>query len=145
MKRLSIFILIFFINLKSSLLLSTENLPQGETVVSGTASIAKNVNNLTITQTSEKLVTNWQSFNIGQNHAVNFIQPSTKSIALNRVTGSGVSLIQGALNSNGQVFLINPEGIIFSKNAQVNVGGLVASTQDISNDNFLNNHLSFQG
>ena len=125
--------------------MSTENLPQGETVVSGTASIAKNVNNLTITQTSEKLVTNWQSFNIGQNHAVNFIQPSTESIALNRVTGSGVSLIQGALNSNGQVFLINPEGIIFSKNAQVNVGGLVASTQDISNDNFLNNHLSFQG
>lgn len=140
-----VLMLVLFFFFKSSLLLSSESLPQGEIIVSGNAIIKKNPNNLIITQSSEKLVTNWQSFNIGQNHTVSFIQPSADSIALNRVTGSSASLIQGALNSNGQVFLINPEGIIFSKNAQVNVGGLVASTQDISNNNFLNNYFSFQG
>ena len=140
-----VLMLVLFFFFKSSLLLSSESLPQGEIIVSGNVTIEKNPNNLTINQSSEKLVANWQSFNIGQNHTVNFIQPSADSIALNRVTGSSASLIQGSLNSNGQVFLINPNGILFSKNSQVNVGGLVASTQDISDNNFLNNHFSFEG
>ena len=144
MKYIIILASIFFF-FKDNLLSSSENLPKGETFISGSASITKDTNSLTITQSSEKLVTNWQSFNIGQNHAVNFIQPSVDSVALNRITGSGASLIRGTLNSNGQVFLINPEGIIFSKTALVNVGGLVASTQDISNSNFLNNHFLFEG
>ena len=143
MKYLIILTIIFFF--RGSLLLSSENLPQDGTIVSGTALVAKDANSITITQSSDKLVTNWQSFNIGQNYAVNFIQPSTDSVALNRITGSGASIISGSLNSNGQVFLINPEGIIFSKTAQVNVGGLVASTQDITNSNFLNNHFLFEG
>lgn len=143
MKYLIILTIIFFF--RGSLLLSSENLPQNGTIVSGTALVAKDAKSLTITQSSDKLVTNWQSFNIGQNYAVNFIQPSTDSVALNRITGSGASIISGSLNSNGQVFLINPEGIIFSKTAQVNVGGLVASTQDITNSNFLNNHFLFEG
>jgi filamentous hemagglutinin family protein len=68
----------------------------------------------------------WNTFNIGVNATVNFAQPSASSVALNRVTSGDPSQIMGQLNANGQVYLINPSGILFGAGSSVNVGGLVA-------------------
>lgn len=120
-------------------------LPTGGQVVAGSASMASQGNTLTITQTSERMAADWQSFSIGKGHTVNFVQPSSSAVALNRVLGSDVSVIQGALNANGQVFLVNPNGVLFTKDAQVNVGGIVASTLNISTQDFMAGHYKFEG
>jgi filamentous hemagglutinin family protein len=119
--------------------------PSGATVTSGSGSIANNGATTTITQTSDKLAINWQSFNIGKGETVNFLQPGTNSVALNRVVGSSGSAIYGALNANGKVFLINPNGILFARGSQVNVGGLVASTLQLTDSDFLAGRYSFAG
>jgi len=121
------------------------NLPTGGHVVAGNSNISQNGNVMDITQTTDKTAINWQSFDIGQGHTVNFHQPGIDSVALNRVIGSDVSSIQGAINANGQVFLINPNGILFTPSAQINVGGLVASTLDIRNEDFMSGNYSFEG
>ncbi|EFP95095.1 filamentous hemagglutinin N-terminal domain-containing protein, partial [Vibrio caribbeanicus] len=128
-----------------SWLAKADNLPSGGNIVSGSAEITTSGNTMNITQSSDKVVAHWQDFSIGHGNEVNFIQPSQSSVALNKVLGSNVSLIQGALNANGQVFLINPNGITFSSQAQVNVGGLVASTQNISTEDFLASQYNFDG
>ncbi|MBV8036797.1 MBG domain-containing protein [Roseateles sp.] len=120
-------------------------LPSGGQIVAGSGSIAQNGNTLTITQTSDKLAANWQSFSIGAGQSVNFVQPGSSAIALNRVLGSDVSTIQGALNANGQVFLVNPNGVLFTSTAQVNVGGLVASTLNLSDADFMAGRYRFSG
>lgn len=120
-------------------------LPTGGSITAGSGNIAQNANVLTINQTSNKLAIDWQSFSIGQGNRVNFIQPSASAVALNRVTGSDVSVIQGALSANGQVFLINPNGVLFTPTAQVNVGGLVASTLNLQNEDFLAGNYRFAG
>lgn len=118
-------------------------LPTGANISHGSAAITQSGNTLTIQQNSDKLITNWNTFNIGENATVNFVQPSATSAALNRVLDNNPSQILGHLNSNGQVYLINPNGIVFGQNAQVDVGGLIASTLNISDDDFLNNKLQF--
>jgi filamentous hemagglutinin family protein len=121
-------------------------LPQNGVVTSGVGSINQpNANTLNITQTTDKMAIDWQSFSVGQGNTVNFIQPSTSAIALNRVIGNDVSQIQGAINANGQVFLINPNGVLFSTTAQVNVGSLVASTRNITNEQFNAGDYRFEG
>jgi len=85
-------------------------LPEGGTLVSGSADYKASNNHLVIDQHSDKLITNWTDFNIAADQSVTFNQPGRESIALNRVTGFKGSSIQGALNANGQVFLINPNG-----------------------------------
>jgi filamentous hemagglutinin family protein len=87
----------------------------------------------------------WASFSIGSNASVTFDQPGPGAIALNRVLGSSRSEIYGKLNANGQVFLLNPNGILFGKGAEVNVGGLVASTLSLSNDDFMAGRSRFAG
>lgn len=136
----------------SAVLLSTlalpalaADLPEGGHIVAGSGAIASTGTTMTVTQTSERLAANWQSFGIGAGHAVHFVQPSASSVALNRVLGSDVSVIQGQLSANGQVFLINPNGVLFTPTAQVDVGGLVASTRDISNEDFLAGRYRFSG
>jgi len=120
-------------------------LPQGNVTVSGSADYNVTGNNMVIQQHSDKLVTNWNEFSIGADQSVTFNQPGRDAIALNRVTGFKGSSIQGALNANGQVFLINPNGVLIGQGAQVNVGGLVASTRDISDDDFNNGRYQFTG
>ena len=105
--------------------------PTGGEVVGGVATINQAGAVTTINQASQQANINWQSFGIAKNETVNFNQPNAQAIALNRVVGNEASNIYGKLNANGQVFLINPNGILFSKDAKVNVGGLVASTLDI--------------
>ena len=102
--------------------------PADGTVTNGTGTIAQSGNTMTITQNTSKMSINWQSFSIAANETVNFVQPGANSIALNRVVSNNASNIYGHLNANGQVFLINPSGVLFAKGSQVNVGGIVAST-----------------
>ncbi|WP_338924153.1 filamentous hemagglutinin N-terminal domain-containing protein (plasmid) [Pseudomonas silesiensis] len=121
------------------------SLPQGGVISVGEGSIVSSGNNqLIIKQTTEKLGVNWQSFNVGDDGHVIFDQPGKNSIALNRVIGSDGSAILGKIDANGQVFLINPNGVIFGKGSQVNVGGIVASTLDITDENFKNGNYEFK-
>ena len=120
-------------------------IPLGGTVAAGAASISSSKNSVTISQSTQNTVINWQSFNIGQSESVNFLQPNNSSVALNRVTGYDPSTILGSLSANGKVFLINPNGILFGKSAQVNVGGLVASTLNITDTNFMAGNYFFSG
>ncbi|MCT7535790.1 filamentous hemagglutinin N-terminal domain-containing protein [Aliarcobacter cryaerophilus] len=119
--------------------------PTGGTVVSGNATISQNANTTNINQSSNKAVINWQDFSIKSNETVNFNQPNVNSITLNRVIGNEKSIIDGALNANGQVWLINSNGVLFGKNAKVNTAGIVASTKDISNEDFNNGNYNFKG
>ncbi|OUM02546.1 two-partner secretion domain-containing protein [Variovorax sp. JS1663] len=83
---------------------------------------------LPITQGTQRAIIDWQGFSIGPGNAVNIAQPSASSVLLNRVTGNELSTIAGAMNANGRVFLVNPNGVLFANGASVNVGGLVASS-----------------
>ena len=113
-------------------------LAAGGTVTHGSATI-KNTGpgRQRITQTSDKAVINWDSFSIGPDGRVRFVQPAADSVVLNRVTGSEPSSIFGSIRANGQVFLVNPFGIYFSPTATLDVGGLLASTLNIRDPDFL--------
>jgi filamentous hemagglutinin family protein len=102
--------------------------PEGGQVVSGSGSISASGATTTINQASDKLSLNWQSFNVGKAETVNFVQPSVSALAVNRIFDTQGSQILGRINANGQVWLINPNGVLFGKDAQINVGGLLAST-----------------
>ncbi|MFA5914975.1 MAG: filamentous hemagglutinin N-terminal domain-containing protein [Burkholderiales bacterium] len=119
--------------------------PTGGAVSAGSASIASSTGTTTINQASQNVAINWQSFSIGQKEAVRFVQPNSSSVALNRVLGSDASNILGSLSANGKVFLVNPNGILFGQGAQVNVGGLVASTLSISDSDFMAGKYNFTG
>ncbi len=127
--------------LSSSLLHSA---PQDGVVSQGSASIAVQGATTTITQTSSKAVIDWKSFNIGVNETTTFKQPSVNSVVLNRIHDSSGSQIMGQLNANGHVFLVNPNGVTFARGAHVNVGGLVASTLDITDADFMQGNYQFK-
>jgi filamentous hemagglutinin family protein len=106
--------------------------PTGGQVTGGSGQITQSGNVTTIDQTSQTLTLNWQSFNVGTQQTVVFDQPNASALAINRIDSSTGSQILGRLDANGQVWLINPNGVLFGANAQVNVGGLVASTLDLA-------------
>jgi filamentous hemagglutinin family protein len=120
-------------------------LPQGGVVTAGSASVGTAAGATTITQTTARTAINWQSFNIGAGEAVRFVQPTSSSVALNRVVGPDASSIFGTLSANGRVFLVNPGGILFAPGASVNVGGLVASTLNIADSDFMAGRHLFSG
>jgi filamentous hemagglutinin family protein len=118
--------------------------PQGGQVVGGSASIATQGSTTTITQTTDRAVINWNTFNIGSGETTRFIQPNAGSIALNRVTGGlGPSTINGTLTANGQVWIINPAGILIGNGAVVNTAGFLATTSDIKNSDFMAGRYNF--
>jgi filamentous hemagglutinin family protein len=119
--------------------------PLGGVVAAGAAGIASKGTNTTITQTSPSAVINWQAFGIAAGESVHFQQPGTSSVTLNRVLGSDPSAIFGSLSANGRIFLVNPSGVLFGPGASVNVGGLVASTLDIGDSDFMGGRYSFSG
>jgi filamentous hemagglutinin family protein len=125
-------------------------LPTGFTPIAGGVTMTQSGNVMSITQPSLRGIASWQTFSIGATNTVNIAQPSTRAVLLNRVVGDGgtiqASRIDGTLKTSligspnlpgGSVFLINPSGIVFGKGSSVNVGGLVASTLDIANSNFM--------
>ncbi|VWD48748.1 GLUG motif-containing protein [Burkholderia contaminans] len=122
-------------------------LPTGENITAGKADILRDADgkSMSINQHTDKLITNWNDFSIAGNERVSFHQPSKQSIALNRVVGNNGSQIQGQLDANGKVFLVNPNGVLFGSGAQINVGGLVASTQNIADADFLAGNYRFSG
>lgn len=125
--------------------LANPDLPTGGQIVAGQGNISTNGNQMTISQNTHGLVTNWNTFDVGQNHTVQFVQPDSSAVALNRVTGGHESQILGTLTANGQVMLVNPAGVMFGKGATVNTAGLVASTKNISNADFMAGHYTFSG
>ncbi len=112
--------------------------PEQGQIIGGQGSIDQQGKNTLIQQASDRLSINWQNFDIKSDERVQFIQPGESSIAFNRILSNKGSLIQGRIDANGQVVLINPNGIIFTETASVNVGALVASGLDINNEEFLN-------
>ncbi|HEX7647503.1 MAG TPA: filamentous hemagglutinin N-terminal domain-containing protein, partial [Noviherbaspirillum sp.] len=117
--------------------------PVGPQVINGQVGISSQGNVLSITNTPGAII-NWQAFSIDQNELTRFIQQNPNSAVLNRIIGQDPSRILGALQSNGRVFLVNPNGIVFGQGAQVDVNGLVASTLNISNDDFIKGKWNFQ-
>lgn len=118
-------------------------LPTGGVVAAGGATITSSASTTTITQSTANAAINWQSFGIAAGQSVQFVQPGSTSVALNRVTGTDASNIMGSLQANGKVFLLNPNGVLFGSGASVNVGGLVASTLNITNENFMAGNYAF--
>lgn len=112
--------------------------PEDGQVVSGSANISTPGAGMTlIEQSTHRAVIDWRTFSVGAGETVQFLQPSTSSATLNRVLGGQQSVIDGALRANGNIFLLNSSGILFGRNATVDVGGLVASTGRMANDDFL--------
>jgi filamentous hemagglutinin family protein len=118
--------------------------PTGGQVAAGSATISTPAAaTMQIDQSSASAIINWQSFSIGSAASVRFNQPGASSVVLNRVTGGNSSEIFGRLTSNGQVFLSNPNGVLFAPGASVEVGALFATTLSISNDDFMARRYAF--
>ena len=118
-------------------------LPTDGQVTAGSAIINQAGSVMTIQQQTALAAINWQSFGIAAHEAVRFFQPGANSIALNRVIGSNPSAIFGKLSANGKVFLVNQNGVYFAPGAQVNVGGLVATTLSITDADFMAGRYAF--
>ena len=124
--------------------LLSQTLPSGFGLGAGQATPSYSPGHLQIEQASHKAILNWESFSIGAGGTVNFNQhQGSSSVALNRVLGNNPSQIFGNLSANGRVFLVNPSGILFGPGSQVSVGGLVASTLSITDDDFLAGRYTF--
>ena len=121
------------------------SLPENADVVQGDVSITLNASEMQVHQNSNRAVVNYDSFNIDAGESVIFNQPSSDSVILNRVTGGERSDIFGSMQSNGQVFLVNPNGVFFSENSHLDMGSILISTLDIKDDDFLNKHYQFFG
>ncbi len=102
--------------------------PLGSVTVNGTP------NSLTVNQHTGTAILNWRDFNIAAGNSVTFRQPDANSVALNRIHDANVTRIDGSLQANGQIYLVNPNGLLFGANARVDVGGLIASTLDLTGD-----------
>ena len=123
--------------------LAAQVLPVAPAVVSGSASVSTSGNQMLVTNSPNAII-NWQAFSIGAQNAVRFQQQGASSQVLNRVVGNDLSSILGTLSSNGRVWLVNPNGVVFGQGARIDVGGLVASTLNISNEDFLSGKYAFQ-
>ncbi len=121
-------------------------LPQGGVVPAGGGSAAisqPNATTMHINQATQKAIINWNSYGIAGNELVQYFQPNAAAVALNRVVGVDPSVILGQLKANGQIFLVNPNGILFGAGAKVDVAGLLATTFTITDDNFMSGNYSF--
>lgn len=131
-------------------LLSTALIVQGvyanpvlDNVAAGNVSVQQTATTTTVNQASQQAILNWRSFNIGAQEATHFAQP-TGGIALNRINPTqGASQIYGMLTATGRIILVNPAGIYFGPGSYVNVGGMIATTSNISDQNFLKGNLLF--
>src|SRR5690554_3148336 len=117
--------------------------PSGGTVIDGNANIDVRGKLTEILQNSQNTTIVWDSFNIKADEIVNFLQPNETSIALNRVFSADGTTINGQLNANGRVFVLDANGVLFGQDASVNVGSLVASSLDVSHNDY--GHFTFSG
>ena len=119
--------------------------PQGGVVVGGSATITQGAASTTINQSSQLTAINWRSFNVGSAASVQFNQPSSSAIALNRVVTPEPSVIAGKINANGQIVLVNQSGVVFTKGSQVNAESIVVSTSNVATKDFMAGKLVFSG
>ena len=119
--------------------------PLGSQVVGGSATVqGQGTANVTVNQTTDKAIINWNTFNIGANEKTSIVMPNASSVQLDRVTGGlGPSQIFGSLWSNGHVFLVNPDGILFGPGAKIDAAGFLATTSDIKNNDFMAGRYNF--
>ncbi|MBQ0731768.1 MAG: filamentous hemagglutinin N-terminal domain-containing protein, partial [Oleispira antarctica] len=118
--------------------------PQGGNITHGSGSIGTQGNTTSILQNSNQLMIDWNSFNVNSNETVNFHQPGASSVALNNILQYDASRINGQINANGQVILINPRGLIFGSGAEINTAGLIVSSLSIAKKSFLNGEFAFK-
>ncbi|MDB5478833.1 MAG: hypothetical protein JWM96_1328, partial [Alphaproteobacteria bacterium] len=112
--------------------------PDGGVVSAGNASIAgQGSAAVNVTQSSDRVVIDWNSFDTQAHESVQFSQPGTNSIALNRITNGPPTQFNGSLQANGHVIVMNPNGVVFGQSAKVDVNGLIATTADIDKDRFM--------
>ena len=131
MYKLNVISLIILTTYTGATYASTPDFPQEGNVVVGSANVSTAGNTMTIKQTTPKTQIDWQSFDIGKDKEVKFEQPDANSVAYNRVIGGNASQIQGKLTANGKVYLANPNGVIITQGAEINVAGLLATTKDL--------------
>lgn len=117
--------------------------PTDGVIRAGQAAIQTEGSLTRIQQGSDRAVIDWRSFSTAAHESVRFEQPSITSATLNRVTGGQVSVLLGRLDANGQVYLLNPHGVIIGQGAQINVGSFIASTANIDNRDFMAGRLTF--
>jgi filamentous hemagglutinin family protein len=111
--------------------------PEGGVVAAGAATITSAGSTLTINQSTDRAVIDWRSFNIAPNETTRFVQPSSSSHTLNRVNDTSRSVIEGTIAANGNITIVNPNGVFFSRGSTVDVAGLTATSAGISNANFM--------
>lgn len=131
MYKLNVISLIILTTYTGATYASTPDFPQEGNVVVGSATFDKTTADKMTIKTSDKVQIDWKSFDIGKDKEVIFDQPSTNSVAYNRVIGGNASQIQGKLTANGKVYLANPNGVIITQGAEINVAGLLATTKDL--------------
>ncbi len=124
---------------------AVDQLPTGGQVVSGQGNIVESGTRMTVNQNTPSMIADWQTFNIGKDASVNFVQPSAEAAALNRVRSADPSQIYGNLTANGRVFLINPSGVTFGPSARIDAAGLAASSLNMSNEDFNAGRYRFSG
>lgn len=117
---------------------AVQAMPSGGDIRSGQGSISQHGKDMTVRQNSDRMAVDWTKFDIAKDETVRYAQPDRNAIALNRVTGRQQSVIAGNLNANGNLILVNPNGVVFTKNSSVDVGGLVASTARLSDETMKN-------
>lgn len=144
MYKLNVISLIILTTCSGAAYASTQDFPQQDKVVLGMASVTQTENKMTIKQETPTTQIDWHSFDIGKDKEVIFQQPSTDAVAYNRVIGGNASQIQGKLTANGKVYLANPNGVIITKGAQINVAGLLATTKDLEKISENGNSNSYQ-
>ena len=118
--------------------------PQGGQITAGSATIGNSSPaQLDVTQSTDRAVIDWQSFNIAVGERTQFHQPAASSWTLNRVNAPNPSTIAGYLGANGSLVLVNPSGVVFTKGSQVNVNSIIATPSGISNANFMAGKMRF--
>lgn len=144
MYKLNVISLIILTTYTGATYASTPDFPQEGNVVVGSATFDKTTADKMTIKTSDKVQIDWKSFDIGKDKEVIFQQPGENSVAYNRVTGGNASQIQGKLTANGKVYLANPNGVIITKGAEINVAGLLATTKDLEKISENGNSNSYQ-
>jgi len=112
--------------------------PDGGQIIGGSGSIDHSGNTTTINQSTQNMAIDWQSYNVNANERVQYLQPNSSSVSLNRILSQNGSTIAGRIDANGQVILVNPNGIFFTPTSVINVGGIIASGLNIQPNDFMN-------
>ena len=137
-------IYLYLVVLSSLSIISVHSAPEGGTITHGLGSIDVLENGASINQTSDNLIIDWNSFNVSADEEVIFNQPSEHSVAINNILQYDASEINGRITANGKVILINPRGIIFGQNSQINTSALIASSLSLLEESFLNGEYIFK-